>query len=217
VATEGEVDLLPLKTRRSRPIREAWQGRFQSRKLARTVPWRSQLVFEFLCHCEVDSSVTSFAYRPVRVDCRQAHSRRSYTPDVHVLRDGQSWFVEVTWEADLADTERVARWAFFGEKLSASGLGFMLLTERQIRAQPRHSNVFRILRALPAQDPPSEIRKVVTDAMGVGGATVAHLVQECGCSLKQLMRLVLIEELAFDLNEEFGPSTRIYPGLRSPL
>ncbi len=206
---EPQVDLIERGPARSRPQREGWQGRFQSLKVGQTVRWRSRLVFELLQHLEADPWVTHFAFRAVSLRMMSGRKRRTYTPDLMVVSRGETWFIEVAWSAQVS-VARFAQLRCFGEGLAADGIGFLLLTEDQIRHQPRYGNVVRILRALPASDPPPGRRARCLDILAEACLPLADLCAvQPELTLKDVMRLTLRGDLTFDLDQPFCAATFI--------
>lgn len=204
---DEEIVLVEVRQKRSHAIRQGWQGRFQSVKLDRTVRWRSQLLFELFCHWEVDPTVTDFDFRPVLIRFRDKAGRSSVTPAASARTQSGVWFYEVCWEASVTP-QKLERWSRCGRKIAAAGFGFQVLTESQIRRQPRWTNVRNIVRAMPAADPDESQVARAREVLAGGGAPASDLL-DGGVTLKSLMRLVLRGVIGFDLDQPFGPATWI--------
>lgn len=202
-----EIVLTPVPPRPSRPIPEGWQGRFHSRKLDQTLRWKSQLVFELFQHFEADHRISHFEFRPLRLELAAQEGRKSYTPDVGAVIEGATWFIEVAWSTRLTPAA-LKRFRQFGEALSRDGFGFQLITETQIRHEPRWGNIRRIIRALPSADPPADRRLRCLEHLGAAPATLDELrASDADVSLKDLMRLTLLGDIAFDIDQPFVGST----------
>lgn len=200
-----QLQLTPVSLPPSRPIPRGWQGAFRSRKLDRVVRWKSQLVFELFQHLEADPRVTDFAFRSLRLELRGAERRSAYIPDASAVIDGETWLIEVAWSAHLTPT-LLKRYRQFGEALSNDGFGFQLVTETQIRHEPRWSNVRWIVRALPADDPSADRRRRCLDRLQSGPVTLEQL-RGLDLALKDLMRLTLLGDIAFDLDQPLTGAT----------
>lgn len=202
-----EVVLTPVTPKPSRPIPHGWQGRFHSRKLDRTIRWKSQLVFELLQHFEADPRITDFAFRAQRLELHSAGRRTAYTPDLSAVANGTTWFIEVAW-SNRVTPPVWRRLREFGEALSRDGIGFQLVTEAQIRHEPRWGNIRWILRALPSEDLPAERRLRCLERLNDSPACLDELRGlDAAFSLKELMRLTLLGDIAFDLDEPLRGST----------
>jgi hypothetical protein len=199
--------LTPVAPKPSRPIPQGWQGRFHSRKLDRTIRWKSQLVFELLQHLEANPRITDFAFRAQRLELHCEGRRTAYTPDLSVVVEGATWFIEVAWSSRVTPAV-LKRLRQFGEALSRDGIGFQLVTEAQIRHEPRWGNIRWILRTLPSEDLPTESRRRCLERLDESSACLDELrALGADLSLKDLMRLTLLGDIAFDLDEPLRGST----------
>jgi hypothetical protein len=114
-------------------------------KLGRVVQCESALEHEAALLLDVSPVVNAFAEQPVRIHYLFENGWRSHIPDFAVLVADQLTFVEIKFEKDVAtevrDRTRSLEW-----QLGALGVGYRLLTERDLREGYYVQNALRVLR-----------------------------------------------------------------------
>lgn len=116
-------------------------GKFPSRKNGRAVIYESLLERDFMFLAEADSDVISYQEQPIRIHYELDNVIRFYTPDFLVVRRFKKQIVEVKPErkAKAPEFERMARCV--SPIFRKMGYEYIVMTERQIRWEPRLSNI----------------------------------------------------------------------------
>lgn len=123
-------------------------GLFTSLKNRALVPWESQLEFDCLRLLEVDNTVALFSAQPEVLQYELGGDEHRYYPDLRVdYRDGRTEIVEVKFEADAVEPANQARFEVVAEIYKKRGIGFRLMTERDIRREPLLENARLMLEA----------------------------------------------------------------------
>jgi hypothetical protein len=121
-------------------------GRFASVKMGRMVHWESQLERDLIYQLEFDRRVLVYQEQPLSVKLRVDGRPRKYTPDLLIRRADSYDIIEVK----PADTAGKPEWqALFGaarEHFAGLGANFCVVTDAEIRVQPRLANIVMLLR-----------------------------------------------------------------------
>ena len=116
-------------------------GLFASVKMKRLVPWESQLELDYLRLMEVDNSVVAFHAQPEVCLYQLQGKEHRYFPDLRVeLSDGSIRMVEVKYKADANTPENKERFALIKALYAERRISFEVVTELDIRRQPRLAN-----------------------------------------------------------------------------
>lgn len=116
-------------------------GRFPTRKASQSLWWDSQIERDFLFHAEFDSSVSKISGQPFRVSYVMNGKRRRYTPDFLLEGLNKKHVVEVK-PHDKTQCPEFCLWKQAVSKvLEKNGYQFVVMTDTQIRVQPRLANL----------------------------------------------------------------------------
>ena len=145
---------MPFVQRRSRSAQRGWQGKLPSRKMGRVIRARSHLELRLFELCEIDADVTFYVEQPISLTYLDPAGKvRRHVPDAYIEDVEGRRFVEVKWEADAASAQNEARWPCIGQTLASHGFTYEVLTERQLLAEPRASNIRDLMRRRRAGRP----------------------------------------------------------------
>ena len=129
----------------TRSIRRV-MGRFWSEKSDRTIRWESQLERDLVYLLEFSPSVLRYREQPETVLLSVGGVPRRYTPDFMVEMAAERVIIEVKPEKHAASPENAALFACAAEAFAKAGYRYQVLTEREIRVQPRLSTIALLLR-----------------------------------------------------------------------
>lgn len=145
---------MKLNVKKIKPVRNpgmttskgSYHGLVYSNKLNRYVGKESDLEGDTTRLFDYDPEISWFCEQPETFQIKHEGKMISYTPDFLVKRGDKFIFVEVKPDDKAADAEMKSRLASVGRYFVSAGHEFVLLTERQIRCQPRLNNVKTISR-----------------------------------------------------------------------
>lgn len=116
-------------------------GKFPSYKTGKTVWWESKLERDYLYLLEFDSDVRSYKEQPVRIVFELNGLIRRYTPDFLVERTNKKQLVEVKPQEKVFKGDGKQRYLTISRVCRSRGYQFRILTEAEIRRQPRLRNI----------------------------------------------------------------------------
>lgn len=132
------------------------RGKFPSLKLRRFVHWESPLERDAILATEYDPSVLSYQEQPCVVTYYDANGTvHKYTPDLKIERASGDTFAEVKPSRKLKKPDLRAKLEAIALRMKERNQPFRILTEVEIRREPRYSNLARIhdvLRSLNVLD-----------------------------------------------------------------
>jgi len=187
-------------------------GRFPSAKSGRSIHWESQLERDLVHLLEFDPSVVEYREQPVTVTYQDDGRTCRYTPDFLVRMAHGLHVIEVKPAEHAERPEWRQLFERMADHFAKEGAKFEVLTEREIRRQPRLNNITLLLRyqrhAVP-EPAVSAIRK----ALAGGTRTVADL--EGGFAERRFGRadvfaLLARHVLVTDLDTPLGPLSPIW-------
>lgn len=114
-------------------------------KLDRVVQCESVLEHEAFLLLEVSPFVQAFAEQPVRIRYRQGYEWRSHIPDFAMLIGGRITFIELKFYNDV-DSEVSDRTRFMESMFKKFGVGYCLVTEKELRKGFHVQNAICVLR-----------------------------------------------------------------------
>ena len=217
----------PLRQRGRGPS-STWDGYVGSQKTnGRSAPFESFLERDLQTHLNADPDIVEYAVQPHRLvywapDQDGQPLKRSYTPDA----------VALTGAGDIVVLDAKAKVFASGEKWrrvephireayeTDHGACFFVLTEDDIRAEPRLTNCQIMLRHRPpGNDSEGEliVRELVHEATGpasigsITDAAAARGIDE-DRTFSALMRMALTGEVRFDHSKSLSPCTAILTG-----
>lgn len=122
-------------------------GKFASFRLNAIVWFESLLERDFLYLLEFDhSDVLSFHAQACRLYYRLDGKSRIYTADFYVVRKESKQVVEVKPEAKAREPEYLELFRIAAEACEKQGLEFRVVTDAEIRLEPRLDNVKLLLK-----------------------------------------------------------------------
>ena len=125
-----------------------FRGRFPSRKNAISIAWESLHEKDAILYLEYCSSVASYEEQPSEETYYVRGVPHRYYPDLRArLVNGQVVDIEVKPSRKLLNKELKEKYGRIAAMYQKSGRNFRILTERDYRAQPLHSNLKRLHRA----------------------------------------------------------------------
>lgn len=117
---------------------------FPSRKNGESIVCEVRLEADACLHWEYDKDVISYRPQPERLVLEVEGKIRTYVPDFEVLySDGSTTFVEVKPDNVYRKPKYLALYRAAEEFLHKRGQRFQLLTDSQIRQQPRLNNLIK--------------------------------------------------------------------------
>lgn len=188
-------------------------GRSPSLKSNRVVHWESQLERDMIRLLEFDPAVLSYREQPEPLMYYEGGRKRKYTPDfIAEMISGVTMF-EVK-PSDQANTSPLReRLLAFKKKYAEQGISYLVMTDREIRKEPRLSNVIKLLR-YQREVVSAENRAIIFDAVSSGAQTLGGLqlyVHKQGVHISQIYALISQGNLAIDLNQPINdPDAPIY-------
>lgn len=216
----GLEDLPPRTVRQAhRTASRGRFGKFASQKTGRAVRSRNSLEFDLHRDWEVDPSVLDFIERPVKLRYRSASGRIAHhIPAAAVRRRGAGpEFVDLAWEDSPNLAQREARWERIGRAFASLGFPYRVISERDVRGQPRHRNIEELFRSRHVPPPPAALVEHLTAVLRHGPVSLAqicHLVP--GLLPRQVPWLILRGYLSIDLAQPLESTTlgRLGPAAR---
>lgn len=189
----------------------SFPGYVPSLKEGRMVACESTLERDFAILVEADTSVLAYSEQPITIEYVLDGKAHSYTPDFAVLRNGRIIFVEVKPEAKALRPEYVRKFAAVRIAFAKIGHRFVVLTEKDIRRQPRLRNAEFLHhwgRSGPAND---ELDVVVSELHAAGNTTVANLADRLGRpnAVESIYRAIAVGRVTADMSEPLGPSSQL--------
>jgi hypothetical protein len=125
-------------TRSGRGIR----GWFPSIKLGRMVAWESLLERDAICLMEFSPAVLRYQEQPPYTTYSHQRTTRKYFPDIKLkLANHQCAYIEVKPAEKFDDLEIEEKYSAIAAHFAKQDIGFYVLTEREIRQEPRFSNL----------------------------------------------------------------------------
>lgn len=125
-----------------------FRGRFPSKKNGISVAWESLEERDAIRYLEYHSGVVSYEEQPSEETYYVEGVPHSYFPDLRArLVNGQVVDIEVKPSRKLRKKQLKEKYGRIASMYKKAGRNFRILTERDYRAQPLHSNLKRVHRA----------------------------------------------------------------------
>lgn len=126
------------------------RGKFPSRKTGRMVHHEGLLEADAIYHFESSPLVLAYTEQPETIHYPDGHRLRRYTPDFELsLADGTSVLVEIKPAELVAKAETKHKLERVTEHFTRIGRVFVVLTDRQLRVEPRLGNLRWIYHQAP--------------------------------------------------------------------
>jgi hypothetical protein len=116
-------------------------GRFPSIKMRASVWWESPLERDYIFLLEIDPFVTRFREQPFRIYYQLGTTSHHYTPDFLVARGIRTQIVEVKTKEEAETEQNLRIFRAVALVCGQSGYEFVVVTDADIRVQPRLQNV----------------------------------------------------------------------------
>lgn len=181
-------------------------------KTRKTVYWESQLERDAIVLFETDPSIRTYSEQPFTLEYRHAGRIHHYTPDFKVKRQACRQIVEVKPDKEAALPENQERFALVAKLLLEHGYDFAVLTESEIRIQPRLANAKLLLRyrCTPVTDVVKErLRRLFTQ---YPSPTIKWFDDhpEFGVGFAEIASLICSGYLAIEMNTLIGSNTTVW-------
>jgi hypothetical protein len=197
-------------------------GKFPSFRLNMTIWFESLLERDFLCLLEFDHlDVEFFESQPCRIHYRRDGRRRRYTPDFLVVRKGKRQIVEVKPMEKALEERNREIYRIAGEACARRGYEFRVVTDTEIRAEPRLENVKILLRY--QRTPILPHHQILCEEFFAGRqeATLGEVMDffaAKGAGKQVVYGLVRWGVIGIDLAEPIGFRSRVFlPGVGSSI
>ncbi len=181
-------------------------GRFPSLKSSRVVHWESQLERDMIRLLEFDPAVLSYREQPEPLRYFESGERRKYTPDfIAQMTSGVTVFEVKPYEQSITSPLK-ERLVAFREHYAAQGIDFLVMTEREIRKEPRLSNIIRLLRYQREIVSPNS-KQVIAAFLENGGQTLGGLLehlQKQEVSFTQVYALITQGGIGIDIDQSIN-------------
>ncbi len=178
-------------------------GRFPSLKSSRVVHWESQLERDMIRLLEFDPAVLSYREQPEPLTYFESGKQRKYTPDfIAQMTSGVTVFEVKPYEQSIISPLK-ERLVAFREHYAVQGIDFLVMTEREIRKEPRLSNITKLLRYQREIVSPAS-KQVIIDLLDSGVRTLDGLFEhlsEHGVPFTHAYALIAQGSLRIDIDQ----------------
>lgn len=194
-----------------RPTGRHFQGYFPSQKMGRMVAYDSLLERDALFHFEFSPWVVSFREQPERIIYYIDGEPNECFPDFEVVTtDGVVIHIEVKPKAKIRKQKYKAKYDAIAEHYARNNRIFRILTEDEIRVQPRLNNLKKLKYHNRKDGCTTKQQEswcqTVRDAKAL---TVQQAQEALGGNLKKVYRLIAGGYLICDMNTLIGPASEI--------
>lgn len=190
------------------------RGKYQSKKMSRTMRAASDLEFDYLADCEVNPDVRAFVEQPMKLRLRGSIGRGLYTPDFLVLSEEGPKLVEIKFEEEASERELESLWPWLGEAVTCLGFSFEVLTERHIRRRPRFETINRLQTSRHFPCPGEMAAAVCAYVRATGSRTIRQIVSQFATMSELNVHYLLLRAyLIADLDKEIGLETIVRPNM----
>lgn len=176
-------------------------GMLPSLKMNEMIKWESLLERDCAMLLEASRAVKAFWSQPFTFEYWDGQRYRIYTPDFLVELPGNKALVEVK---PMAKLEKYAsRYKSISEECSKNDLPFVVLTEKQIRVQPKLDNIKLLYRFAWTQvtlDEGLACRKIFQENPVVSLGAFQALLAKRGLRQELAYYLMYRQEIDFDVN-----------------
>jgi len=119
-------------------------GRFPSLKMGRMIAFESLLERDFIYLLDYDARVEWFEEQPLTIEYQHEDQTAHYTPDFQVVGAGQQVVVECKPERFVETSDNQRKFAVARAWCAARDWEFRVVTDQQIRAGHRLTNIIRL-------------------------------------------------------------------------
>lgn len=186
------------------------KGRFPSLKMGRSVHWESQLERDLIYLLEFDPEVQAYREQPTTLSLMVEGKPRRYTPDFLVQKPHGLYVVEVKPAEKARQPEYIALFAAAAESLRSLASSFQILTETEIRVQPRLDNI-RLLLRYQRMDVPEAAWTAIAASLADGPKPAGTICGELvGVDMAMIATLICRHRLHADLDTPFGVDSQVH-------
>jgi hypothetical protein len=185
--------------------------RFSCSKAVNPCELESTLEYDLATLLEASPDVLSFQTQPFKLTVLLPEGHMTMFPDFLVhLRAGPDVVVEVKPKVRARTLKYMSRFRLEAAALGTDGFGFKVMTEDQIRRQPRLRNALMIRRHRVVIVPPL-IRVAVIERLLHEPATAAALVSEIvGLTFSMVMALAARGMVGTDMHQVITPESLFF-------
>jgi len=192
------------------PTGRGFRGRFQSRKMGRSIEWESLLEQDAIYHFEFCTDVMSFEEQPEMIEFWVEGKRHVYFPDFElIMRNGEIIHVEVKPKSKLKNPILQKRLQHIEEHYRRTGVRFLIFTEDQIRNKVVLDNLKQLAYHSRWQHQDQELEAAVQALSLLPALTVEGAKAVLG-NERDVYRLIAAGIYACDLNQPICGSTKIW-------
>lgn len=188
-------------------------GKFPSLKMGKIVWFESQIERDFIYLLEFDREVISYREQPERIAYSRDGQSRSYTPDFLVRRPDGEQIVEVKPEEKLCKEENILLFQSVAPLIKAQGREFLVITDKQVRVQPRLDNIKLLWRYARTPITPQHhiaCARMLFRRKQVSLAEAVSFLESCGFTRDVVYALVFHGVLATDIMQPINSSLPVY-------
>ncbi len=195
-----------------RPTGTVMRGKIPSRKCGRMIKHESSLEGEAAFLFEASHRVICFGDQPPTIYYPDGAKLRRYTPDFELELDtGEVLTIEVKHTSSLAREEVRHQLNCIEKHFRASGINYLVLTEKVIRQEPRLSNLRKICAGAQRIWPTADaIQNSLSQLIHQFPTTLQHANELLGKHHLNVYSLFVRGGLTFDLTRPITPETTIY-------
>lgn len=202
---EGKVRARKLLSRAAtRPV-----YRFTSLKMGRSIHLESALEHQVAMLLDACPTVDAFGEQPVTIEFDTGRGMAKHIPDLALTHRGQPWFLELKYSKDV-DQACLDRTRRLTELLMPLGIGYRLVTEKDLPQQPRLSNAWVLLQRGRRTVPSHLSLMIYQRVLQSPGITLRELEWASPMTAAALARDLLQGGLYADLGEKISEKTAIW-------
>lgn len=125
-----------------RPTGTIMRGKIPSRKNGRMIDHEGLLERDAIFLFEASFRIVRYREQPITILYPDGPKLRRYTPDFElILHTGETRLIEIKHSDSLSDQKLVHKLRCIDRHLHQSGITFLVLTEKEIRLEPRLNNL----------------------------------------------------------------------------
>lgn len=187
-------------------------GKTPSRKTKEMIPWESQLERDYVALVEADPEVTRICSQPFKIEYILDGKKHSYTPDYWVERRKKRNSVVEIKPSEYVDKFRELYEAVQIE-CAVKGWDYVVLTEKEIRFQPRLDNA-KLLCRYSWNELPEEAALLIGPFLKAGQTRtlgeLKSLFRQRGIPGTMVFTLMYLSAFSFDINKPFTDDLKIW-------
>lgn len=186
------------------------RGYEPSKKMRQMVAWESQLERDAILLFEFSPGVAAYREQPEKIQYYVAGEQFTYFPDFEVvLAHGEIIHVEVKPVSKLKKRELKTRLEQIAQHYAQNDRAFRILTDEEIRCEPRLSNLKLLAYHHREIDPDgSELSEWLAQFSVLPAKTLAGATAVLG-DIAKVYRLLAAGLLRCDLSQPFSPESTI--------